>query len=86
MIYTLRSKYSLSPIYGEMPMKNFLRLALVSAASLAALSAPAFAQTVLNGGFEMNGGNGEVDGGLGSTTVANWKRARNHRSKIHLRL
>ena len=54
-------------------MKNFRRLALVSAASLAALSAPAFAQTVLNGGFETNGGNGEVDGGgLGSTTVANW--------------
>jgi hypothetical protein len=45
---------------------------LVSAASLAALSAPAFAQSVLNGGFETNGGNGEVDGGrLGSTTVAN---------------
>jgi len=73
MISILRSKYSLSPIHGEMPMKNFLRLALVSAASLAALSAPAFAQTVLNGGFETNGGNGEVDGGgLGSTTVANW--------------
>jgi opacity protein-like surface antigen len=72
MISTLRSKYGLSPIYGEKPMKNFLRLALVSAASLAALSAPAFAQSVLNGGFETNGGNGEVDGGgLGSTTVAN---------------
>jgi hypothetical protein len=53
-------------------MKNFLRLALVSAASLAALSAPAFAQ-VLNGGFDTNTGNGEVDGGgAGSTTVANW--------------
>ena len=51
-------------------MKNFLRLALVSAASLTALSAPAFAANlVLNGGFETNGGNGEVDV---NTTVANW--------------
>jgi PEP-CTERM motif len=54
-------------------MKAFMRLTLVSAASLAALSAPAFAQVVLNGGFTTNGGNGEVNGGgAGSTTVANW--------------
>ena len=53
-------------------MKNFMRLALVSAASLAALSAPAFAQSVLNGGFETNGGNGEVDGGGLNTTVLGW--------------
>ena len=64
-------------------MKSFIRLALVSAASLAALSAPAFAQAVLNGGFETNGGNGEVDV---NTTVAELERARNHGSKIHLRL
>jgi hypothetical protein len=69
MVSTLRSKYRLSPIYGEMPMKNFLRLALVSAASLAALSAPAFAQSVTNGGFDTNGGNGEVDF---NTTVMGW--------------
>ena len=51
-------------------MKNFLRLTLVSAASLAALSAPAFAASlVLNGGFETNTGNGEIDI---NTTVADW--------------
>jgi hypothetical protein len=51
-------------------MKKFLRLALVSAASLAALSAPAFAANlVLNGGFETNTGNGEVDF---NSTVADW--------------
>jgi hypothetical protein len=54
-------------------MKHLRRLALFSAASLAALSVPAFAAGVLNGGFEINGGNGEVDGGgAGSTTVSNW--------------
>jgi PEP-CTERM motif len=57
-------------------MKNILRLTLISAASLAALSAPALAagpNLVVNGGFETNGGNGEVNGGgAGSTTVANW--------------
>jgi hypothetical protein len=41
-------------------MKKLLRLALVSAASLGALSAPAFANLVLNGGFESNAGNGEI--------------------------
>ena len=57
-------------IYGEMPMKNFMRLALVSAASLAALSVPAFAANLVsNGGFETNGGNGEVDV---NTTVLGW--------------
>jgi len=41
-------------------MKNFTRLALVSAVSLAALSTPAFANLVLNFGFESNAGNGEI--------------------------
>ena len=53
-------------------MKNFRRLALVSAASLAALSMPAFAagpNLVSNGGFETNTGNGEVDF---NTTASPW--------------
>ena len=50
-------------------MKKFMRLALVSAAGLAALSAPAFAQSVSNGGFETNTGNGEVDV---NTAVLDW--------------
>jgi PEP-CTERM motif len=56
-------------IFGEKPMKKLLRLALVSAASLAALSAPAFAQAVVNGGFGINAGNGEVDV---NTAVLGW--------------
>ena len=53
-------------------MKNFRRLALVSAASLAALSMPAFAagpNLVSNGGFATNTGNGEVDF---NTTASPW--------------
>jgi hypothetical protein len=52
-------------------MKNLKLLTLVSAASLAALSASAFAGTnlVSNGDFTINGGNGEVSF---NTTVADW--------------
>jgi hypothetical protein len=52
-------------------MKNLKLLTLVSAASLAALSAPAFAATnlVSNGDFTINGGNGEVSF---NTTAADW--------------
>jgi hypothetical protein len=53
-------------------MKNFRRLALVSAASLAALSMPVFAagpNLVSNGGFETNTGNGEI--GF-NTTASPW--------------
>jgi PEP-CTERM motif-containing protein len=53
-------------------MKNFRHLAVITAATLVALSAPAFAagpNLVLNGGFETNTGNGEVDV---NTTVSNW--------------
>lgn len=52
-------------------MKNFKRLALISAASLAALCTPAFAgpNLVSNGDFTLNTGNGEVSV---NTTVTDW--------------
>jgi hypothetical protein len=52
-------------------MKDFRRLALISAASLAALSTPAFANPnlVINGGFDTNTGNGEI---TVNTTASPW--------------